>query len=82
MDGMTVLLLVAAGVYLAPGLLSVVFRHRLRWLVLTVNILIGWTVLGWFFAWGMAVWPLTWRARVLDEVEGLRAELERERQRQ
>jgi predicted membrane channel-forming protein YqfA (hemolysin III family) len=80
MDGVTVLLLIAAGVYLAPGLLAVLFRHRHRWLVLVVNVLLGWTVLGWFFAWGLAIYPLTWQAQLLDEVDQLRAELEAQRQ--
>ena len=46
----------AAGIYLLPSVLS--SGHRDRALIVTVNVLLGWTLVGWCVA---LVWAVKWR---------------------
>lgn len=55
------ILLFVVGVYLAPLLVAIRRRHRNAKAISALNILLGWTVLGWV---GSLVWSLT------ENVEG------------
>lgn len=47
-------------VYLAPALIAFWRGHQSRWAIALVDVLLGWTVVGWFVA---LLWSLTgvWR---------------------
>jgi hypothetical protein len=48
--------MVAATVYFLPGLIAADRRHRNRYAIFALNLLLGWTFLGWVAA---LVWSLT-----------------------
>lgn len=47
---------VALGMYFAPAVIAFARRHRDRLAIFAVNLLAGWTVIGWIVA---CVWALT-----------------------
>lgn len=51
-----VLLIVAAAVYFFPWLLAVLRGHNNKLAIFAVNLLLGWTFIGWVFA---LVWACT-----------------------
>lgn len=58
-------LLSLAGLYLLPALLALLVRHRERWIIATITVVLGWTVLGWLLAWSLLLLPMTWQGQVL-----------------
>ena len=49
-------LVVALAAYLAPSVVGFARHHHNRWAIFALNLLLGWTVLGWI---GALVWALT-----------------------
>ena len=48
--GSDVAAVVLVGVYFIPAIVAIVGRHR-RWLLITlIDVMFGWTVIGWFIA--------------------------------
>ena len=47
---------VVIGLYLIPGSVAYDRKHRDKWAIIVLNILLGWTFLGWV---GALVWALT-----------------------
>ena len=54
-------------VYLAPAIVAFARRHRRRWAILTFNVVLGWTGLGWI---GALVWSLSRSARRAPTIPG------------
>ena len=50
-------LLVTVGLYFLPGIIALIRGSRLTAPVIVLNILLGWTLLGWVVAMVMAAWP-------------------------
>ena len=50
------LFLVAAVVYFAPSAVAAARNHQQRGAIITLNVLLGWTLLGWIAA---LVWAMT-----------------------
>ena len=45
--------IVLVGVYFIPAIVAILGRHR-RWLLITlIDVMFGWTVIGWFIALGL-----------------------------
>jgi uncharacterized membrane protein len=66
------LALVLAGVllYFVPCYLAMERQHHLRRLICAVNVLLGWTVVGWVVALAMALTGVKKRVRALDDYFG------------
>jgi ABC-type transport system involved in cytochrome c biogenesis permease component len=47
---------VLVGLYFLPALVAISRHHHQRWAISALNLLLGWTVLGWI---GAFVWALT-----------------------
>jgi hypothetical protein len=58
-------LIVVAGIYLAPTILAVLRGHLSRFAIFLLNILLGWTLLGWIVA---LVWAATSNTKANREV--------------
>ena len=56
----SVTFLVLIGVYMLPGLIAALRRHRNQNAIFILNLLLGWTLLGWIAA---LVWAATNDAR-------------------
>jgi H+/Cl- antiporter ClcA len=48
-------LVVGLGMYFAPAVIAFARRHRERWAISALNLVFGWTVIGWI---GAFVWAL------------------------
>jgi hypothetical protein len=57
---MELMMLVALAGYFLPTLLAVIRLHRSVWAIVAVNVLLGWTVIGWLWA---LIWSLTGNVR-------------------
>ncbi len=52
-SGSNVAAIILVGVYFIPAIVAIVGRHR-RWLLITlIDVMFGWTVIGWFIALGL-----------------------------
>lgn len=51
------MLMLIAVLYLLPTLVAVLGQNPLLIMVAPINILLGWTVFGWFLAMTLAIWP-------------------------
>ncbi len=49
-------LVVALAAYLVPSVVGFARHHHNKWAILALNVLLGWTILGWV---GALVWALT-----------------------
>ena len=54
--GLGVMLATSGSIYLLPSLIAVLRRHRSRGGIVALNVVAGWTVIGWL---GSLVWCLT-----------------------
>jgi len=54
--GSLVLLVILAIPYFVPSIIAFVRHHHNQWAIFALNLLLGWTVLGWI---GAFVWSLT-----------------------
>jgi len=54
--GVLVGLIIVAVPYFAPSIVAFVRHHHNRWAIFALNLLLGWTGLGWI---GALVWSLT-----------------------
>lgn len=43
------------GIFLSPSLLAFVKGHKYRWIILFINVVFGFTLIGWF---GALIWAL------------------------
>lgn len=50
-----VIVALAAGAYLAPSLIALDRKPPNKWSVVVINVLLGWTLVGWAVALAMAV---------------------------
>lgn len=63
----------AALIYLAPACIAVLRSHKNTMAICTLNLLLGWTVLGWI---GALVWSMTANIRTPEQ----QREFDRERE--
>lgn len=42
--------------YGLPSIVAIWRRHRLRWLIVGIDVFLGWTGVGWLVALGLALW--------------------------
>ena len=52
--------------YLVPAIIAFARRHHHRFAIAALNILLGWTVLGWFIAF---IWSLTAKRVALEKAD-------------
>ena len=50
------IIIAAVAVYFIPSILAALFRDQDFWSVFAVNLLVGWTIIGWAYALDMAVY--------------------------
>ena len=58
MDGIALYLIVAVvmGLYFLPAITAWMRGHHSKWAIIALNILLGWTIIGWV---GALIWSLT-----------------------
>ena len=58
MDGIVLYLIVAIvmGLYFLPSITAWMRGHHSKWAIIALNILLGWTIIGWI---GALIWSLT-----------------------
>ena len=52
-----IFMVIMGAAYFIPAVIGFVRGHHSKWAILAVNILFGWTVIGWAIA---LIWSLTW----------------------
>ena len=58
MDGIVLYLIAAVAMvlYFSPSILAWMRGHHSKWAIIALNILLGWTIIGWV---GALIWSLT-----------------------
>jgi hypothetical protein len=64
------LVLLGVVLYFVPSYLAMERQHHLRRLICAINVLLGWTVVGWVVALAMALTGVKRRVRALDDYYG------------
>lgn len=65
-----VLVLVGVVLYFVPSYLAMERQHHLRRLICAINVLLGWTVVGWVVAMAMALSGVKKSVKALDDYYG------------
>ncbi|MDW7709481.1 MAG: superinfection immunity protein [Deferrisomatales bacterium] len=65
-----VLVLLAVVLYFLPSYLAMERQHHLRRLICAINILLGWTLVGWVVALAISLTAVRRRVQALDDYFG------------
>lgn len=63
---MLVVFLLVAPSYIVPGIVATIYGHRHKVAIWVLNILVGWTVIGWV---ALLIWALMWRRFLPEQAE-------------
>lgn len=56
MDILTIIIIIASILYFLPAVTAWLRGHPSKWAIIALNLLLGWTLLGWIIA---LIWSLT-----------------------